>query len=370
MKISKIFKLFAISVLSGSLILTCGCGGSSDKTSADAGSSSDIASNTLSTDIGTSSKQTASRLTEEQIALTRYLGNWSNKISDIEKAQNGKFTFAIQTDTHFYDLTNENAARNMASMSNFVKLEFIANLGDIVRGYSVQDVDSPENMRACMIDLVNRYTENAKCPVFMTVGNHDTNIMWCQKWADHTAQITPQEQYEMIYSPLKAFNGDAMVTDDDGSYYYMDFPDDKVRIIMLNTANGEYDGTKYSNTFTISDRQAEWFKNQALKTDFSVIVMSHVPMTASFPDNGNGVHNSDKILAAVDSFVSGGGSFIAYMYGHTHAQHVVVEEDTGRLHISFKDGGSYGEIVMIDLENKTIETIGLGGVGDREFRYN
>lgn len=361
-----------LSVLMAVALLLCmfaGCGDDAKGTSSDSASvtsETESVVSSVSSDAGTTSS-TTSRLTDAQIKMSGYLGGWSDSISTINSQSEGKFTFCIQTDTHYSDLSNTNVANNLTALANFVDFKFVANLGDLVRGYSVVDVDSPENMRDCMDELVKRYTKDAVCPVMLTVGNHDTNIMWCQKWADHTAQITPEEQYTRIFEPLKAYNGDAMVTDDDGSYYYMDFPEDKVRVVMLNSANGTYDGTKYSATFAISDKQVEWFKTEALNTDYSVLVMTHVPLVSSFPDT-NGVPNGDKILAAVNDFVNFGGDFIAYLYGHVHAQNYLVDDD-GRLHISFKNGGGYAEAVMIDLQNKTIETIGLG-VSDRSFRYD
>ncbi len=349
------------------LMLVCGCSGSADDTSSD---NSTVGNNSVvsSTQSDTSSKNTVSKLTDDQIAMTQHLGKWSDKIDTVNAARKGTFTFLVETDTHHYDTTINFVGKNAAAFSNFVELDFIANLGDLVRGYSQDEIDNPENMRACMDDIVYRFTNRTKCPVFMTVGNHDTNKMWCEKWADHTAQFTPEEQYQRVYAPLKEHNGDKMITDDDGSYYYMDFPEDKVRVVMLNTSNDFYDGTRYSGLFKISDKQVEWFKTEALNTTNSVLVMMHVPLIASFPDNGNSVTNSSVILAAVEEFISGGGQFIAYMSGHTHAQHELVD-DNGRLHISFKNGGTNGEVVMIDLNDGYISTVGLGSAKDREFRY-
>ncbi len=359
------------------LSLMCGCGNSSDEAhktvvSSEIQSTSDISSvtETVSSETSnTSSKNTASRLTDDQIAMTQHLGKWADKISEINAAKNGKFTFLIQTDVHHHDLSAAYLGKNVAAMSNFVELDFAANLGDLTRGYSQDEIDNPENMRACMDDIVSRTTTRAKCPIFMTVGNHDTNKMWCEKWADHTAQFTPEEQYQRVYAPLKEYNGDKMVTDDDGSYYYMDYPDDKIRVVMLNTANGTYDGTKYSSLFMISDKQVEWFKTQALNTEYSVLVMMHTALYHNFPENGNAVKNSDLILEAVEEFISGGGQFIAYMTGHSHGQFEMLDEN-GRLHISFKNGGKNGEVVMIDTSSKTISTIGLGDPQNREYTYN
>ena len=349
-------------------VFVCGCGKDSKKTSSDSSATNgSVGSSLVSSDAP--SKDTTSRLTDDQIATTQHLGNWANKIEEVKTASDGKFTFLVQTDTHHYDTSIAYEGKNVAAFSNFVDLDFAANLGDLTRGYSVDEIDNPENMRACMADIVQRTLNRAKCPVFMTVGNHDTNKLWCEKWADHTAQIMPSEHVEMVFSPLKQHNGDAMVTGGNGSYYYMDFNDDKIRVIMLNTVDDEYDGTKYSNIFKISDEQVKWFKEEALNTTNAVIVMMHTALFQDFPDNDNSVVNSGLILSSVEEFVANGGQFIAYMYGHSHDQYLVID-DNGRLHISFFKGGKYGEVVMIDTNLKSISTIGLGGIKDREFRYD
>ena len=350
------------------LCLVCGCTGDTDNTS----STDSVVSSTQSTESktdGTSSKGTTSRLTDEQIKMTGYLGDWSEKLNTVNQASKGKFTFLVQTDTHHYDTTVHENGKNVAAFSNFVSLDFAAHLGDIIRGYSQDEIDNPENMLNCMNDMVSRYTTGAKCPVFMTVGNHDTNKMWCDKWADHTAQFTPELQKSVVYDVLKQHNGDKMNIDEDGSYYYIDFPEDKIRVVMLNTSNGIYDGTKYSNLFTISDKQAEWFKTEAINTEYSLIVMSHVPLNSQFTEEGsNSVQNSSLILNAVEEFISGGGDFIAYLCGHEHLQHEYFDEND-RLHISFLNGGKNGEVVMINTADRIITTIGLGNAKDREYRY-
>ena len=143
---------------------------------------------------------------------------------------------------------------------------------------------------------------------------------------------------------------------------------------MLNTSNGTYNGTKYSNLFIVSEKQAEWFKTEAINTDYALIVMSHVPLTPNITVEAEGestskVTNSDLIRNAVEEFVAGGGHFVAYLCGHEHEQYSYVDEN-GRLYLSFGKGGKTGEVVMVDTENGVITTIGLGSANDREMRYN
>ncbi len=356
----------AISLLLCFVILV-GCGAD---TGNDASAGEGSGSSTVSTQSDASKdnlNSSSNRLTEEQIKMTAYLGNFSDRITEITQKTEGQFVFGLQSDTHHSDTAEQLPGRNMAAMSHFIDLKFVGNLGDIVRGYSVQDIDSPENMRACMDDMVNRYLENAKCPVIMTVGNHDTNAMWCNKWGDHTTQITPEEQKTRIFDRLKEYNGDKMVTDDDGSYYYIDYPEDGIRVIVLNTSNDTYDGTKMCSTSLISEKQIEWFKTEALNTSLQVIVMSHIPFTTAVEEN-TPARGSDAITAAVEEFIANGGQFIAYCCGHKHGKSSAVDEN-GRLHIVVPNGGKRGAVIAVDTQNKTISIYGLGGAGDATYDY-
>ena len=152
--------IFAV-VLALCLIFACGCGGSSDDTSSDASTTSGNNSTVASTESDTSSKDTVSRLTDDQIAMAQHLGNWSDKLTEVQTAVHGKFSFLVETDPHHYDLTSAEVGKNAAALSNFVERDFIANLGDLIRGYSQDEIDNDANMRACMSDIFSRFTTRA-----------------------------------------------------------------------------------------------------------------------------------------------------------------------------------------------------------------
>ena len=301
---------------------------------------------------------------------------WKTKVEQLAFGDEDTFIFAVQTDTHFSIANNDSAANNVKALSHFMPLDFIANTGDLVKGYMEVNENSPENTRNSMKELVRRYTEDVNCPVLLTFGNHDTNQIWSKEHGAATDQLTRADHYEMVTSKLKEVNNDkligvgegAMVTDGESNYYYVDFHHDRIRVIMLNSTDGDY-STEFASLSTISNEQAEWFRNEALYTNYSVIVMIHIPLLKYFPGNESwSVVNSHKITLAVNEFVAAGGDFIAYMYGHTHTQSHLVDRD-GRLHISFKSGANRAELVTVDTDARRIITYGLGDVEDREFDY-
>lgn len=373
----KMLKSLLILALSLNLLLVSACSDNTNTASGTVSGEPSVSSDeSVSDNADTTSKasSTTSRLTDEEMRLQAKIpSNWSSKISTIKQKSSGKFVFALQSDTHFYDAETPGTGENLKALAYFTDLQFIGNLGDLVRGYSVIDIDSPDNMRLCMDTLVDRYTSGGKTPVLMTIGNHDANHMWSQKHFpdDYTTLITEKEHYSRVIAPLKEHNGNNMVTNGESTYYYMDFPDSKVRVIMLNTTDYKF-SEGWGKTNAMSDEQVNWFKTKALDTDYAVIVTSHIPFISDFEGGENNPANkSDQILAAVEGFVANGGTFIAYMHGHTHLSETVVD-DNGRVHLTLGNAGNEGksaEVFVVDLENKIVETIGLGNAKDRTFRF-
>lgn len=164
---------------------------------------------------------------------------WRQKIDVIKDEQGDDFTFLVQTDPHQYVESKERAANNAKALSHFVDLDFIAVPGDLIRGYAYAE-DNRADAYDSLEELTRRYTENVNCPVLMTFGNHDTNAMWCREHGTATMQINQYDHYFMVTEKLKETNGRDMVTDGYHNHYYVDFHSFGIRVIMLNTTDGEY----------------------------------------------------------------------------------------------------------------------------------
>ena len=114
-----------------------------------------------------------------------------------------------------------------------------------------------------------------------------------------------------------------------GKPYYYDLTDKKVRVICLNTCEGEMNG---SDVYAISDGQLEWFANTLKgvggKSDASawgIIVIGHYPL-----DFGGARFLSDVLYqyikggtytrnsVSVDFAGSNGATVIGNFHGHTH----------------------------------------------------
>ncbi len=310
---------------------------------------------------------------EMQEKLGHYIPEeWQKGIEEMKANFSSDFTFAIQTDTHFSVNNKESHANNLKALSHFVPLEFYANLGDYIKGYFRNEIgkieNTPDKTMYSLKELTKRYLDDANCPVLITFGNHDTNMLWCKNYGAPDEQLTKADHYREVISKVVAHNGSIMTTDGESNYYYVDFPADNIRIIMLNCVDGNYEG-QYDSTAMFGDRQVEWFKTEALNTDAYVMIMTHVPLIKEFPGNdGSVVKNGTLVREAVEEFIKNGGHFTVYMCGHTHIQADLTDEN-GRLHISFKNGAHIAEAVTVDPKKRIIRTIGLGDVENREFQY-
>lgn len=288
--------------------------------------------------------------------------NWQESAVYLLENKPQGFVFAMQSDSHFAG-NNDEIGNNINTLSKIIDLEFYAHLGDIIRGYEDPVLDAPENMRECMDEMVRRYLNQAVCPVLMTIGNHDTNVMWYDKFGDEKGFITEIEHYDRVMKPLKEYNGEKMVINGRDTYYYMDFEKHNIRVIMLNTINQAFSKGIYKGGFIISEEQIEWFKNEALNTDKQIIVMSHTPLSTVLPKN-NCSQNSEIIRGEVEKFIKRGGKFIAYFCGHVHEQYAEYDEN-GRLHISNVLGCSRCEVVSINTDKREINTTAFGTIKSR-----
>ena len=155
-------------------------------------------------------------------------------------------------------------------------------------------------------------------PQFFTVGNHDTG--------EYNQLVGAEYCMSEI---MGASDATAFGSENIGKPYYYDLTDKKVRIICLNTCEGEMHG---SDVYAISDGQLEWFANTLKdvggKSDASawgIIVIGHYPLDLGgarflsdvlyqYIQGGTYTRNS----VSVNFAGSNGATFIGNFHGHTH----------------------------------------------------
>ena len=155
-------------------------------------------------------------------------------------------------------------------------------------------------------------------PQFFTVGNHDTG--------EYNQLVGAEYCMSEI---MGASDATQFGSENIGKPYYYDLTDKKVRVICLNTCEGEMNG---SDVYAISDGQLEWFANTLKdvggKSDASawgIIVIGHYPLDLGgarflsdvlyqYIQGGTYTRNS----VSVDFAGSNGATFIGNFHGHTH----------------------------------------------------
>ena len=155
-------------------------------------------------------------------------------------------------------------------------------------------------------------------PQFFTVGNHDTG--------EYNVLVGAEYCMSEI---MGASDATQFGSENIGKPYYYDLTDKKVRVICLNTCEGEMNG---SDVYAISDGQLEWFANTLKdvggKSDASawgIIVIGHYPLDLGgarflsdvlyqYIQGGTYTRNS----VSVDFAGSNGATFIGNFHGHTH----------------------------------------------------
>ncbi len=216
--------------------------------------------------------------------------------------QNGStLTFLACSDPHYAvshiyskQMTESvsHCAQAMALVANQLHVDFAAMLGDLV-----WDGGEGINEAVSAMTFVNSALANCfgAVPNFRTRGNHDCLANGSEILAD--SQIFARVG---IYNSGAAFDPNNRV----GGYCCRDFPEQKLRVILLNTSEAS-DGS-----FALSQGQLDWFARvldlTALGEGWGSMVLSHHPL-----DWYGSSH------AAVQALKAAGG-VLCCIHGHVH----------------------------------------------------
>lgn len=244
---------------------------------------------------------------------------------------------------HFLHIS-DNHNGNFGKAEEFLDLcpaQFLVNTGDMVFD-KLADASSGQYAFQT-INLMNA----AEKPVYLIPGNHD----YCIYEGDG---LTKQDVFNTFTAPMNTHNG----TSFDKTYYKVDFPDSKIKCIMLDQndgwSNSELIGQGPNNTTYLSKMSAEqinWFIAQlqdAIANDYHVCLFIHrvpawlvdgntIPQFIDCKDYDDWApFNYAFLLDIVQGFIDGEsgsvihegntynysfsskGNFVAWFAGHTH----------------------------------------------------
>lgn len=248
----------------------------------------------------------------------------ADKVKNVQNANTLTF-FVISDPHHCASQSNDWAAQtNESNLHAMMGAKILAYALDA--DFSVCNGDFTFGNEATTVDQLKEQVGEIKSwfseafrglPQFFTVGNHDTG--------EYNVLVGAEYCMREI---MGASDATEFGSEDIGKPYYYDLTDKKVRVICLNTCEGEMLGESYA----ISDGQLEWFANTLKdvggKSDASVwgiIVIGHYPL-----DLGGARYLSDVLYqyiqggtytrnsVNVDFSGSNGATFIGNFHGHTH----------------------------------------------------
>lgn len=271
---------------------------------------------------------------------------FQNEVEDcVSKLENyctdKALVYMIVTDTHVHtDSATRNrwkaTIKNLKAVHKSYQADGLIHLGDMING-TIPSSASKEIIRMIRDDL-----RSVMEPNFILVGNHDTNTHYGTNMDD---PITEAEMYAL----WERYN-EKDITSRPGAlpYWYKDYDSLGIRVICLSSSMGDGTHGAHGDNWGFPTAEITWLQNEALDTDYQVLLFSHMPMTQGYISNaGELPYNGPDMINAIAAFQSGGGVVIGLINGHTHFDYV-------------NNNGHFKEISLgcTKLTNNTADTYG------------
>lgn len=207
------------------------------------------------------------------------------------------------------------------------------------------------NAKICTGDLVNNVAGQIDSwwdeSIMTTIGNHDTRI------GDDWTALSVADRIAYYISPFEENWG--VVRGEGQSYYYKDFADAKVRLIvidaMLYIPLPELDPDEPDAANDLSpaaQAQNEWLSNtmdEATNLGYHVLIAAHAPCRGATPFACSFTHAgrtepyvghrntcalSESVVELVKAKITAGCNFVGYLVGHTHKDDIWQAPDDPR----------------------------------------
>lgn len=252
--------------------------------------------------------------------------------SKIESVSNENTkTIGFITDTHY--IKN---GRGEYSVNGLMHIENIVD----VMGYGLGDLivhggDAINGKNSCLnIELmdVNKALLSSPIPSFFCKGNHDNGSWRVQNQDDKSYKyiVDGVKWNHLVTSKYKTKYG--IICDENNSgcnYGYYDFPDVKLRCIMLDVLDHRKEDitdeqgnvSVDTSTFCIGQQQMDWIANVALKfpsDEWSVIVFSHIAWYSPTDNSVSRVRNGyqvHRMLKALNEHIQDSCNNTSQSYG-------------------------------------------------------
>ena len=175
--------------------------------------------------------------------------------------------------------------------------------------------------------------------ILTVIGNHDVVI----DSSDWNNLISQSQRYETFIAPYASNWG--AITTENKSYYYKDYADGKLRLIVLDCMLKNTDATE----------QNTWLANvlsSAKSSGYSVVIAEHYPVSnarkidCTFTNEIRDIQSYNVLDTSyqqtVQEFMDNGGDFVCYLAGHVHNDEILYNADYPKQIFIMVDTADYG----------------------------
>ena len=234
----------------------------------------------------------------------------------------------IITFAHFSDV--HGASTSVQRVLDFVNysntIDDVICTGDIVRDHFSDGMDYWD------------FIEGSE-KILTVIGNHDVVI----DSSDWNNLISQAQRYETFIAPYASNWG--AITTENKSYYYKDYADGKLRLIVLDCMLKNTDATE----------QNTWLANvlsSAKSSGYSVVIAEHYPVSnarkidCTFTNEIRDIQSYNVLDTSyqqtVQAFMDNGGDFVCYLAGHVHNDRILYNADYPKQIFIMVDTADYG----------------------------
>lgn len=296
-----------------------------------------------------------------------------------------KVSFLFVTDTHMNGLgdTIIRATNNMDMFrytANLGLFDFAFFCGDFISCYGYT-----KNQYVTPFVQYEEYLNGFEIPFYIAKGNHDGNVNSTSTQQDvEDNGFTKAQYYYLFQNRMKNCIREVDSANPYGGYYYMDYSNEKVRIIVLN----DFEHPLVDDGLYHSAAQCTWFYNalNSLEANWNVLVLSHY--ITSYKYNVGTIidafNNKGITKTAEDTGISytfdarANGTFIAHIHGHSHTDEY--DNNRGWNRIGVQRGYAIESefdttnefcfsIFTINPDNSKLYETRVGRGDSREFNY-
>lgn len=304
----------------------------------------------------------------DTVSMVKTICQGESERKCINKNQN-LLSFCVLTDSHYtvngtWEDTADNIAKVVSGLRTEeypVQLDGIVHLGDFTDGMTSKKVTS-HYVERMFSDL-----KSNKLPVYVTLGNHDSNY-----FRGNRQRFSMTEQNALFGL--------------DKEYYYKDFTKQKLRCLFLSS----YD-CDTAVRYGFSSEEVAWVKETLEDTPagYKVIIFSHEAPLDRLDYWARIIRNGHELMEVLETYnAKEDRQILAYIHGHTHAEHVYRETSFPIVSIGCnkceyfpdkKPEGSHAymrepgtvtqdlwDVLMIDVGAECLHFIRFGAGEDRE----